>query len=99
MENFNKNWLAIILIVLGFTAIGFLLGWTLKPDKQDDVLFFKHGAGMPGCCPDAFNIPLDDDDVDSLENVNVEVIVEKDGDVNTDEPTVQKKVIVKKVKE
>lgn len=99
MENFNKNWLAIILIVIVFTAIGFLFGhlaashhFMKSRHEMKDMMFFRHGGG--GCC-DEFNIPLDDETLDSLENLDVKVWVEKDGDVMKCDTV--KKVIVKKI--
>lgn len=102
MESFNKNWLAILLIVFAFTAIGFLFGWTLKPCHHDfnhfkssihdkDVFFEQFDGTEP------FQIPLDAADLDSLKDVKVKVWVEKDGDVITCKGDSDAKVIVKKI--
>ena len=94
METFNKNWLAILLIVLAFTAIGFLLGWTLRPPCDRNVMFIK--KDMQKCC-DEYDIPLTDDALDSLKDINVEVKVTDNGDVVTEKREGDQKVVVKKV--
>jgi hypothetical protein len=94
MESFNKNWLAILLIVIVFTAIGFILGWLHGTAMINHQGHCKH-KGQDAC--EQFNLPLCSDDLDSLENVDVKVIVNKNGDVVTNGPDTIKKVIVKKV--
>ncbi|HBS87040.1 MAG: hypothetical protein A2W91_02370 [Bacteroidetes bacterium GWF2_38_335] len=64
MENFNKNWLAIMLISFVFLVLGFLLGWVLKPCHGDkfqkmmhkEMMMNPHSGGgcmggMESCCP------------------------------------------------
>ena len=97
MESFNKNWLAIILIAIVFAALGFIFGWMMKPDSscgnnQKPMLEMMkmHGCGSP----EMMTLPIDDATADSLENIDVNVTVTKDGDVLKD---ADKKVIVKKI--
>lgn len=93
MENFNKNWLAILLIVIVFTAIGFILGWILKPPMPAPG---SCKTNFPGHCGD-FNMSMDEMDCDSLENMNVKVIVEKETDIRESAGDSNKTVIIKKV--
>jgi len=99
MENFNKNWLAIILIVLVFTSIGFLLGRVTghhpKPfhGMHDNMMYFNPNGG-PGCCEE-FEMPCGGE-MDSLKNVDVKVIVNDDGNMTCCSDS-SKKVIIKKV--
>jgi hypothetical protein len=90
MESLNKNWLAIILIVIVFTSLGFILGWILKPPFPGEPM--PCHPKMPGSCQE-FNMPCCQGENDSLENVDVKVIVNKEGET-VDSNT---KVIVKKV--
>jgi hypothetical protein len=34
MENLNKNWFIIFVIILVFFGLGFLFGWVLKPNNS-----------------------------------------------------------------
>lgn len=101
METFNKNWLAILLIVLVFSSIGFLFGWIMKGSQpchcnKDQMAPFERfiESTEPIC------IPLDGE-MDSMEDVEVKVFVNQKGDVlkyNTDSTqsrTVVRKIIVK----
>jgi hypothetical protein len=93
MENFNKNWLVIILIVIAFTAIGFLFGHmtaTCHQNKmKDHLMFFRNGS--QGCCSGE-NYTEDLMWADSLENIDVKVLVNTGNEKDT-----CKKVIVKKI--
>ena len=95
MENFNKNWLVILLIVLVFTSIGFLFGHLSATHHQkqfrgmqDNMMYFNHGGG-PGCCEE-FNMPFDG--CMSKEDIDVKSCMEKCGGKDS-----CKKVIIKKV--
>jgi len=85
MENFNKNWLAILLIVLVFTSIGFLLGHLAASHHQnsfnhgmkDKMMFYNHDCS----------------NMESISEEDIKVWVEKEGE---DQDSC-KKVIVKKV--
>lgn len=93
METFNKNWLAIILIVIVFTSIGFLFGHmtaTCHHEKmKDHLMFVRHGG--QACCgeTDPGDEFLWDD---SLQNLDVKVMVNTGNEKDT-----CKKVIVKKI--
>lgn len=101
MESFSKNWLAILLIVLVFSSIGFLFGWIIKGSQscsciQDQMIpFQKFSDDIEPIC-----IPLEGD-MDSIEDVEVKVFVNQKGDVlkyNTDSAqcrTIVRKIIVK----
>lgn len=45
MENFNKNWLAILLIAVVFGILGFLLGRTTGHGGRADHRILKHHDG------------------------------------------------------
>jgi hypothetical protein len=97
MENFNKNWLAILLIVIVFWTLGFLMGWTLKPVHHSGI-----GMGMKmmnKCCddPEMFDIPLCGKGIDSLEEVDVKVIVDGEDVLKSCSDSSHKKVIIKKI--
>jgi len=102
MKSFNKNWLAIVLIAIVFAALGFIFGWIMKPSGYGSnrqggpmmEMMKMHSCGEP----EMYNIPLDDDDLDSLEDMDVKVTVTKDGDVlkEADEKVVVKKVVVRR---
>lgn len=93
MESFNKNWLAIILIVIVFTAIGFLFGHMMAShhgNRQMDKMMFLRHSGSGSCCGGE----MDDAAMwtDSLRNVDVKVLVNTGNGDDT-----CKKVIVKKI--
>ena len=46
MESFNKNWLAILLIAIVFSALGFLFGRiTAHPPLHDRMMYFNRPMG------------------------------------------------------
>ncbi len=97
MENFNKNWLVILLIVLVFTSIGFLFGHMAATHHQkhfrgmhENMMYFNHGCG------DEFDMPYDDNDCMSKENIEIKGCMEKCGGGTSKNDTC-KKVIIKKV--
>jgi len=85
MENFNKNWLAILLIAVIFGTLGFLLGRTTgHPHHEEKRMVWKQ-KGHP---MDSVEIKVD---VETEGSVDVEVTTDtivKDG----------KQIIIKEVK-
>ncbi|MFH2141220.1 MAG: hypothetical protein ABIJ97_02265 [Bacteroidota bacterium] len=90
MENFNKNWLAILLIVFVFFALGFLFGWTCSSCHGKHEMFKKemmmgnpHNGcmqNMTNCCTDMGNARFEKHicrgKSDSLKIIDVQVQVE-----------------------
>ncbi|NJN41529.1 MAG: hypothetical protein HC811_04095 [Flammeovirgaceae bacterium] len=83
MENFNKNWLVILLVAVIFGTLGFLLGRTTGDDDNRHErrgLYDRHG--------NEFILEHDRDDEDDVETIVSMDTVVKDG----------KQVITKEVK-
>lgn len=114
MESFNKNWLAILLIVFVFFGMGFIFGWILKPNcsKHNKMMMKKHMMmnqhgncyhHMNSCCGggmmDHDVMMFKDDGCDSIENIDVQVWVDDEGNVTKSTENIKTKVIVKKVEE
>ena len=74
MENFNKNWLAILLVAVVFATLGFLVGKTTGSDKAHRMMRFQSDD------VDEFNFKLkvDDDTDDDREIVKIDTVM-KDG--------------------
>ncbi len=85
MENFNKNWLAILLIAVIFGTLGFLLGRTTG--------HHRHG-------PERVIMKKESKSSDSLEiKVEVESVGGEDGEVTIDTIVEDgKQIIIKEVK-
>jgi len=88
MENFNKNWLVILLVAVVFGTLGFLLGRTTGhghgyghgPGRSERMMFRHHPA-------DSFDIQVDvESGGDGQTTVKVDTIM-KDG----------KQIIIKEV--
>ena len=43
MENFNKNWLVILLVAVIFGMLGFLLGRTTRQDRHERMMWVQEG--------------------------------------------------------
>jgi hypothetical protein len=56
MENFNKNWLLILLVALIFGTLGFLLGRTTGHDGYQRIMKMHGGGDMK-----ELQISVDDD--------------------------------------
>lgn len=85
MENFNKNWLAILLIAVIFGTLGFLVGRTTGHPRHEAKRMMWKQKGHP---MDSVEIKVD---VDTEGSVDVEVTTDtivKDG----------KQIIIKEVK-
>ncbi len=85
MENFNKNWLAILLIAVIFGTLGFLLGRTTgHPRHKSERMIWK----QKGNAADSVEIKVEVESAGGEEGeVSIDTIVE-DG----------KKIIIKEVK-
>lgn len=87
MENFNKNWLLILLVAIVFGTLGYLLGKTsngrhmVKDQKEHRVMKFHGDDGNDF----VFEVEGDDDGFEVIEKVDT---VMKDG----------KRIITKEVK-
>lgn len=84
MENFNKNWLAILLVAVVFGTLGFLVGRTTGQNKR--MMRFRSNDGKDF----SFKEKLQEEDDD---DTNVEVTVKMDTLVKDG-----KQIIVKEVK-
>lgn len=72
MENFNKNWLAILLIAVVFGTLGFLLGRTTGHDRPQRMMWTgAHGGNE-------FQLKVDVDDMEGDGNVTIDTLM-KDG--------------------
>jgi autotransporter translocation and assembly factor TamB len=82
VENFNKNWLLILLVAVIFGTLGFLVGRTTSHRGQHNMMR-HHGKHM-----DKVNIEVEVDEAEGDEStVKIDTII-KDG----------KQIIVKEVK-
>lgn len=69
MENFNKNWLAILLVAVVFGTLGFLVGRTTGSDRPHRVMW-KQGGNND------FELKVNVDDMDG--EVSIDTLI-KDG--------------------
>lgn len=72
MENFNKNWLIILLVAVIFGTLGFLVGRTTAPNKLHKMVQF-HDDGE-----NDFQLKVEVDELDGDATVKIDTIV-KDG--------------------
>jgi len=72
MENFNKNWLAILLITVIFSTLGFLVGRTTAPTKLHKMAQFHSEDGND------FQLNVEVDELDDESTVKIDTLV-KDG--------------------
>jgi hypothetical protein len=82
MENFNKNWLIILLVAVIFSTLGFLVGRTTGHSGGNQMMRM-HGADM-----DKVNIEVEVDGEGNDETIVKTDTIMKDG----------KQIIVKEVK-
>ena len=71
MENFNKNWLIILLVAVVFGTLGFLVGRTTGQGRHHEMLMMHEDA------KDQLDITVDVDDLEGAE-VKTDTIT-KDG--------------------
>jgi hypothetical protein len=82
MENFNKNWLVILLVAVIFSTLGFLVGRTTGHHMPQRMMYMNEGG------PDKFDIQVDvDGESEGDELVKTDTVM-KDG----------KQIIIKEVK-
>ena len=72
MENFNKNWLLILLVAVIFGTLGFLLGRTTGYDRSHRMMKLR-GDNM-----DELHVKVDLEDEEGEGTVKIDTIV-KDG--------------------
>lgn len=72
MENFNKNWLIILLVAVIFGTLGFLVGRTTAPNKLHKMARFHNNNGND------FQLKVEVDELDDESTVKIDTIV-KDG--------------------
>ncbi|MFN0187984.1 MAG: hypothetical protein ACKVQV_04725 [Bacteroidia bacterium] len=70
MENFNKNWLLILLTAVIFGALGFLLGRTTGSDGHYRMMKMRDGEMKE------LQISVDDDDGEGIVKIDT---IKKDG--------------------
>ena len=87
MENFNKNWLAIIIIAVVFFLLGFLIGKTSFHHRSNDEHRMMKFIEKSDC--------ISSDDEYKVD-VNIEKIME-DVDINSEKGDSNKIVVIKKI--
>jgi len=91
MENFNKNWLAILLIAVVFGALGFLFGRiTSHPPRPERMMFFNKNHGMNSSPNDSWTFNVE---VEAGELPEGDVIIKLDTPISKN-----KTVIIRKLK-
>lgn len=92
MENFNKNWLAILLIAVVFGALGFLFGRiTGHPPRPERMMFLNKNHGMNPSPDDSLTFDLQVEAGDLPEG---DVIIKMDSPISKN-----KKIIIRKLKQ
>lgn len=100
MESFNKNWLAIILIVIVFTSIGFLFGRICESGHhscKENKMWRMHEKRCNTTEPFTMEFPYEC--CDSMKNIDVRVMVNENGEVikECQGDSIKTKFIVKKI--
>lgn len=79
MENFNKNWLIILLVAVVFGTLGFLVGRTTGHGERHHMVRMHHGDDMDDL---EINVEVDEDGeglvkVDTIQKDGKQIIIKE----------------------